>query len=164
MVTVGLYIYINDEAKRVELFDDEKISINSSIQNISDISKVYADFSQSFTVPATNNNNKIFSHWYENSIDNGYDARKRKKAYIELDTIPFRKGNIQLEKATLKDGKPENYSSSIQDLLLSETILLNGLPVELKTQSANLKTSLNDKNINYELDFEYSYNLINNVI
>ena len=59
---------------------------------------------------------------------------------------------------------PENYSSSIQDLLLSETILLNGLPVELKTQSANLKTSLNDKNINYELDFEYSYNLINNVI
>ena len=59
---------------------------------------------------------------------------------------------------------PENYSSSIQDLLLSETILLNGLPVELKTQNANLKTSLNDKNINYELDFEYSYNLINNVI
>ena len=59
---------------------------------------------------------------------------------------------------------PENYSSSIQDLLLSETVLLDGLPVELKTQSANLKTSLNDKNINYELDFEYSYNLINNVI
>ena len=119
MVTVGLYIYINDEAKRVELFDDEKISINSSIQNVSDISKVYTDFSQSFTVPATNNNNKIFSHWYESSIDNGYDARNRKKAYIELDTIPFRKGNIQLEKATLKNGKPENYTITFFGALVS---------------------------------------------
>lgn len=119
MVTVGLYIYINGEAKRVELFDDEKISINSSIQNVSDISKVYADFSQSFTVPATNNNNKIFSHWYESSIDNGYDARNRKKAYIELDTIPFRKGNIQLEKATLKNGKPENYTITFFGALVS---------------------------------------------
>ena len=119
MVTVGLYIYINDEAKRVELFDDEKISINSSIQNVSDISKVYTDFSQSFTVPATNNNNKIFSHWYESSIDNGYDARNRKKAYIELDTIPFRSGNIQLEKATLKNGKPENYTITFFGALVS---------------------------------------------
>ena len=119
MVTVGLYIYINDEAKRVELFDDEKISVNSSIQNISDISKVYTDFSQSFTVPATNNNNKIFSHWYESSIDNGYDARYRKKAYIELDTIPFRSGNIQLEKASLKNGKPENYTITFFGALVS---------------------------------------------
>lgn len=119
MVTVGLYIYINDEAKRIELFDDEKISINSSIQNISDISKVYADFSQSFTVPANDNNNRIFSHWYENSIDNGYDARKRKKAYIELDAITFRQGNIQLEGASMKDGKPENYKITFFGSLVS---------------------------------------------
>ena len=80
MVTVGLYIYINDVARRIELFDDEKISINSSVQNASDISKVYTDFSQSFTIPANDHNNAIFSHWYENSIDGGYDARQRKKA------------------------------------------------------------------------------------
>jgi hypothetical protein len=130
MVTVGLYIYINDVAKRIELFDDEKISINSSVQNASDISKVYTDFSQSFTVPANDHNNAIFSHWYENSIDGGYDARKRKKAYIELDTIPFRNGNIQLEKATLKNGKPENY-----------TITFFGSLVSLKDTFANKKLS-----------------------
>ena len=119
MVTVGLYIYINDVARRIELFDDEKISINSSVQNASDISKVYTDFSQSFTVPANEHNNAIFSHWYENSIDNGYDARKRKKAYIELDTIPFRNGNIQLEKATIKNGVPENYTITFFGSLVS---------------------------------------------
>lgn len=119
MVVVGLYIYINDVARRVELFDDEKISITSSVQNASDISKVYTDFSQSFTIPANEHNNSIFSHWYENSIDNGYDARKRKKAYIELDTIPFRNGNIQLEKATIKNGKPENYTITFFGSLVS---------------------------------------------
>lgn len=59
---------------------------------------------------------------------------------------------------------PENYSDLIQDLLLSETVLLDGKPVEVKTQAATLKTSLQDKNINYEIEFDYAFNLINNVI
>ena len=40
-------IYI--EGKRLELFNDEKIEINSSVQNVQDIAKVFTDFSQSFT-------------------------------------------------------------------------------------------------------------------
>jgi len=59
---------------------------------------------------------------------------------------------------------PENYSDLIQDLLLSETVLLDGKPAEVKTQSTTLKTSLQDRNINYEIEFDYAFNLINNVI
>jgi hypothetical protein len=59
---------------------------------------------------------------------------------------------------------PENYSELIQDLLLSETVLLDDLPVEIKTQSSDIKTSLKDKNINYEIDFEYAFNLINDAV
>lgn len=58
----------------------------------------------------------------------------------------------------------ELYSELIQDLMLSETILLDEKPVTLKTQATPLKSSLNDKNINYEIEFEYSFSLINNVI
>ncbi len=119
MVTVGLYIYIDGIAKRVELFDDEKISVNSSVQNASKIDVIYTDFSQSFTVPANERNNRIFSHWYNNSLDGGFDARKRKDAYIELDTIPFRKGKIQLEKANIKNGIPEDYTITFFGSLVS---------------------------------------------
>lgn len=119
MVTVGLYIYINGIAKRVELFDDEKISITSSVQDIADISKIKTDFSQSFTIPANERNNSIFSHWYENSIDDGYDAGIRKDAYIELDTILFRKGKIQLDKANVKNGMIQNYTITFFGGLLS---------------------------------------------
>ena len=58
----------------------------------------------------------------------------------------------------------EKYSELITDLLLSETILLDDKPVNVKTQSSELKTYLRNKNINYEVEFEYSYNLINNAL
>jgi hypothetical protein len=58
----------------------------------------------------------------------------------------------------------ENYSELITDLLLSETVLLDAKPVTVKTQGSDLKTSLKDKLINYEIDFEYAYNLINDVV
>jgi hypothetical protein len=106
---VALYIYINDVARRIELFEDENISITSSIQNINNISKVFTDFSQQFTVPASTNNNEIFKHWYENSIDGGFDHRVKYKGFIEIDTIPFRYGGFALNNVQTKNNRIENY-------------------------------------------------------
>ena len=58
----------------------------------------------------------------------------------------------------------ENYSELITDLLLSETVLLDQKPVKLKTESTDLKSSLKDRMINYEIEFEYAYNLLNDVV
>jgi hypothetical protein len=58
----------------------------------------------------------------------------------------------------------ENYSELIQDLLLSQVVLLDNKPAIVKSQSADIKTHLKDKNINYEVEFEYNYGLINDVI
>lgn len=57
----------------------------------------------------------------------------------------------------------ENYINFIFDLFASETVLLDGIPAQLKSKSLPYKTGLKDHNINYEIDFEYTYNLINNV-
>jgi|688.fasta_scaffold84955_2 hypothetical protein len=58
----------------------------------------------------------------------------------------------------------ENYFELIQDLLLSETVLLDNKPVTVKSQSSEYKTNIKDKNINYEIEFEYNFGLINDVI
>ena len=112
MITVGIYIKNSYtlEFDRVELFADEKISVTSSIQNINNIGATYSDFSQTFTVPATKNNNKIFKHWYENSLDTQFSTLVKADAYIELDTIPFRIGKIQLESCDIKNNNPQSYS------------------------------------------------------
>jgi hypothetical protein len=58
----------------------------------------------------------------------------------------------------------ENYSELIQDLMLSEVVLLDNKPAVVKSQSFDIKTHLKDRNINYEVEFEYNYGLINDVI
>ena len=101
---------------QLELFNDEQIVVNSSVQNISDISKVYTDFSQSFTVPASTINNAIFKHFYQsdigeiNTANSLVDHNKRRKAYIEIDLTPFRRGKISLEKSNIKNGQAQSYT------------------------------------------------------
>lgn len=131
-----------DVASRIELFNDEKISITSSIQNVNDISKVFTDFSQSFTIPASDTNNEIFRHWYENSLDNGFDVRKRYSGYIEIDTQVFRIGQWQLEGATIKNNRVEDYRLTFYGVLKSLTD---------KFGEDKLKdiSELNDYTINY---------------
>ena len=52
MKEVGLFI----GTEELDLFDDEQISITLQLQNIADISKLFADFTQSFTIPASPRN------------------------------------------------------------------------------------------------------------
>ena len=108
-----------DVVRRIELFNDEKISITSSIQNVNDISKVFTDYSQSFTIPASDNNNEIFRHWYENALDNGFNQNFRYTGYIEIDTQVFRTGKWQLESATVKDNRIEDYKITFYGNLVS---------------------------------------------
>lgn len=105
----------------IDLFNDEVISLTSSIQNINDISKIFTDYTQSFTVPASKLNNETFRHWYENEIDNGFNQLIRYDGYIEIDTEIFRVGKWQLESASVKQNKIENYKLTFYGVLTSLT-------------------------------------------
>ena len=100
-------LYVNNTV--LDLFNDEKISVKSSVQDIADIGKVFTDFSQGFTVPATDKNNQVFAHYYNNDL-NLINANIRIPSYIEIDRDLFRKGKVQLEGATIKDGLVEGYN------------------------------------------------------
>ena len=112
MNKVVLYIKDSDSVyQAVDLFSDETISVTSKIQDIRDISKVFTDFSQSFTLPASSRNNKIFRHFYNYFISEGaFDARKKVDAKLEINYIPFREGKIFLNGVKMKDNKPFNYN------------------------------------------------------
>jgi hypothetical protein len=105
-----IQVYI--EGQRLELFNEEEIQVTSTQQNVSDISKTYTDFSQSFTVPASEKNNQIFQHFYQSDVDATIDHNIRRNAFIEIDLTFFRRGKIQIDKSQLKKGKPESYSLS----------------------------------------------------
>ena len=100
-------IYISGE--RVSLFKDETISITDSIQNVKDISKVFTSFTKQFNLPATKENNKIFKHYYNYSIIDGFDARYKIPAIIQLNGMDYKKGKIQLNSVVLENNKPTSY-------------------------------------------------------
>ena len=105
MQNIELYI----EGQRVELFKDESVSLTQSIKNAKQVDKIFTEFTKTFTVPASKSNNKIFKHYYNFDIDNGFDARIKKPATIELNSYPFKEGKIKLEGVSLKDNKPYAY-------------------------------------------------------
>ena len=102
---VQLYISNN----RVDLFKDETISLTDSIKNVRDIAKVFTTFTKSFTLPASKNNNKLFQHYYNFDIINGYDGRIKRDARIEINQAPFKTGKIKLEGVELKSELPHTY-------------------------------------------------------
>jgi len=97
-------------AEKLELFDDEQINVTSTVQNVQDISKTFTDFSQSFTIPANDHNNGILQHFYQSDVNALIDYNIRLDSFIEIDLTFFRRGKIQIEKANLKNGRPESYS------------------------------------------------------
>jgi hypothetical protein len=107
------------EGVEVDLFKDEIVTVNSSVANVQDISKVFSDFSQSFLVPASPRNNAIFQHWYESDVVPTIDQNLRRDAFIEIETMPFRVGKIQLNEAVIKDGQVVSYSLNFFGALTS---------------------------------------------
>jgi hypothetical protein len=139
-------LYVN--GFRLDLFDDEEITINLSVQNVQDISKVFTDFTQGFTIPASPRNNEILQHYYNSnitsssittetggspvwnsigitwniwttawnagasstSVANTFDGRLRQEARIEINSLPFRTGVVEIDNVQLKGTEPYAYS------------------------------------------------------
>lgn len=157
-----LQLYVNDQ--RVELFSDETINVTSSIQNAKDISKIFTDFSKDFTIPATAQNNKIFKHYYNYDIVNGFDARVRQDALLQINHSTFRKGKLSLMGVSMKNNLPSSYkvvfygsTVTLPDLfgddVLPDVLELNTYNHAYSDSSVKqgLKTSLSDGNIIYPL-------------
>lgn len=144
-------LYIGSE--RLELFKDETVSITQSIQNIKDISKIFTEFTQSFTIPASPTNSKIFKHYYNYDIVDGYDARAKSSASIELNYIPWKNGFIALNGVDLKRNLPYAYritffgeTINLKDIL-GEDLLSDLSPLSSENliyDAATVKSKLTD--------------------
>jgi hypothetical protein len=127
---------------RIDLFKDESVSITQTIQNIRDIKKIFTEFTKTFSIPASKVNNKIFKHYYNFDIIDGFDARNKVAASIELNNIPFKSGFVKLEGVQLKKNKPYAYKITF----FGETVNLKDI---VGDDELSALSSLNTLNENY---------------
>ena len=57
----------------------------------------------------------------------------------------------------------ESFKDTVQEMLLSEVIRVNDLPAFLRTKSVEKFKSINTKTINYQMEFEMAYDVINSI-
>lgn len=100
-------LYVNNV--KLDLFNDEQITVTSTIQNLQDISKVFTDFTQTFTIPTSKVNNGVFEHYYNNDVDATFNAQTRQPARLEINNTIFRTGKVQLESSELKGNQSDSY-------------------------------------------------------
>ena len=74
MQTIQLFI----GSERLDMFKDESVLVTDTIKNVQNLDKVFTEFSRTFSLPASKTNNKIFKHYYNYSITDGFDARTKK--------------------------------------------------------------------------------------
>ena len=104
---------------------------------------------------------------------NEYKFNPSSLPYVSEDIRQYKEFNINA-KETIKLNTGwvnDNYADVLQELLLSERVTLLDYdynadynPVKVKSKSLQKQTGLNDGMMNYELDFEFAYDMINNVL
>jgi len=114
---------------RADLFDFEEVNYTTRIKDVKDIGKVLTDYSKTFTLPATNINNRLFSHYQNYDVIGQFDARFKRAAIIKLNGVDFREGSISLQKANLQKGNVYSYditffgkTVSIKDLFSDDKL------------------------------------------
>ena len=137
---------IYNEYTKLDLFKDESVSITDSIQNVKDPSKIFAPFSQQFSVPASKNNNKVFKHYYNGKIENSYDARYKGDALIQLNGLNYKIGKFSLTSVELKN----NVAYSYKLVFTGESIEFKDLLAENELSSLDYPDTLN---FVYDSDF-----------
>jgi hypothetical protein len=58
----------------------------------------------------------------------------------------------------------ETWNEVLKQIMLSERILIDNKPAKINSKSTELFKHINTKQINYSLDFEFAYDVINSVI
>lgn len=94
----------------LDLFDFEDINIVDKIKDARDIGKVFTEYSQQFTVPASPKNNELFSHFYNADVISGYDHRLKHEAVIRIGGADYKHGRISLTSSSIRNGVPYSYS------------------------------------------------------
>ena len=127
-------IYVG--STRLDLFKDETIKLTQSLKNINKVDKIFTEFTQTFSVPASSTNNILFQHYYNFNIVGGFDARRKQPASIELNYIPFKTGLMRLDGVDLKDNKAYAYRITF----FGETVNLKDLLGTNQIDSLDLDT------------------------
>ena len=116
----------------------------------------YGAFQREFFFKASNDNIEVTNKDYNLMQPYNYSLTGGQRTTYNqngLQTIKVNSGWVE-----------DDFKDNLKQLMLSEKVLVDEKPAILKTKSIELNKSINTKQINYSLEFEFAYDLINSIV
>lgn len=145
-----IQLWVDDQ--RLDMYDADSVHINQSIQQIRDIQKVFTDFTQQFSVPASRTNSRIFRHALRTDLRT-LDPRQYRRARLGINNANYRNGFITLDGLNYKNGEPSSYNIRFFGELVDLPRILGDFTLK------DLDTELGPTH-----DFEFSTTTINSLL
>jgi len=106
----------------IDLYEDEPISITYAIADVTDLTSKGGASSQSFVVPGSPNNNKLFTDIFNIGVNGGFNPNQLTPVFMTVDSIPVLNGGwgslqitgINVERDT---GQFVDYEVTVYDSL-----------------------------------------------
>ncbi len=113
-IEIQILDYTNSVLGTLDITDSQNFPLVLSylVSDARDVETKFGDFSKSFDIPATKNNNKLFNNIYNAQIDDDKSITDLKDCRILVDTQEFFKGKIQI-KGNKQSSRPISYSCTI---------------------------------------------------
>jgi len=121
MATIITEIYVsidNLEFTKLDLFKDESFTMKYSKKDLQDITKVFAPFSQNFSIPATPKNKQAFGFFGNTEVVKvNSDSKFNCKVYTN--GVLNQTGILKLEGVKYKNNKADTFTANFNTNLLS---------------------------------------------
>lgn len=115
----------------------------------------YGGWSREFFFKASRENFEVEKTDYHLMQAVNYDTDKGQFGRFNVNG----KQNISVNTGWVDEG----FSDRVREMMISERILVNGEPAQMRSTSTQLFKHINEKLINYQLEFDYAYYINNNV-
>jgi hypothetical protein len=148
----SLILFLNGEWKLVDLYEDLPISVMIQETDITNFEGRKSPYSKQFSVPGTNNNNKVFDQYFEvNGLD--FNPLVKISSVVQYRGTDIFTGTLRLQAVIINDtfieyevyiiGEVGDFISEIKDKTLQD---LNYTDLQHELTYANIQLSWEAKN------------------
>lgn len=112
-MNVEIYVYneVSQKYEKVDLYSDENINMNLKSKDSKDLGKIYSSYSQTFELPATDNNNRILNFFFDSKL-----LKVKNSSYLSAKIYVlgqlFKSGKLSLTNGKMQKGRLISYSTN----------------------------------------------------
>ena len=121
---------LTNEQRYFDSFGNEEITYTKKTIDFEKPDKVINDYSSSFTLPASPNNNALFGHYYAVDFASPFNPYQKNEAELWVGNELWSIGALQLQSVKMENGNPSNYKVQFYSDVVNLKAALNGLTID----------------------------------